>query len=125
MTKINIKPDCGNSPKKAFLRDFNIAFAEGNASFLIDHAGENIKWCVYGDFDLNGKAAFKEKIKEMQEYPKAKELIIDSIITHGNEGAANGWIVMEGGTYAFCDIYKFQSAGSKVLNEIKSFVIKI
>lgn len=36
MTKINIPFDCGNSPKREFIKQFNIAFAKGNADFIID-----------------------------------------------------------------------------------------
>ena len=125
MTKITIAPDCGNSPKKAFIHDFNVAFAEGNAAFILDHVDDSIKWCVYGDFEVNGKPAFKKEIDKMLEYPHPKELIIDSIVTHGKEGTANGFMVMEDATYAFCDIYKFRSAGSRILIELKSFVVKV
>lgn len=125
MTKITVTPDCGNSPKKAFIRDFNIAFAEGNAAFIMDHVDEDIKWCVYGDFDVNGKQAFKKEIDKMLAYPRPKELIFDSIVTHGKEGAANGFMMMEDATFAFCDIYKFRSAGSRILIELKSYVVKV
>ena len=36
MTEINIKADCGNSPRKQFLKELNIAFAKGNPDFIID-----------------------------------------------------------------------------------------
>ncbi|MBL6447943.1 nuclear transport factor 2 family protein [Fulvivirga sp. 29W222] len=125
MTKITIKPDCGNAPKKTFIRDFNVAFAEGNAAFILDHVDENIRWCIYGDFDVSGKQSFKKGIDKMLAYPSPKELIIDSIVTHGSEAAANGLMVMEDTTFAFCDIYKFRSAGSRVLLDLKSFVVKV
>jgi hypothetical protein len=125
MTKITIKPDCGNSPKKAFLRDFNIAFSEGNVPLLLDSVSEDIKWQVFGDFEIAGKKAFEEEIIKMLDYPRPKELVIETIITHGREAVANGLMIMGDNTFAFCDVYLFKSAGSKILTEIKSFVVKI
>jgi len=124
MTKITINPDCGNSPKKAFIRDLNIAFAEGNGSYILDHVSEDIKWLMYGDFEIMGKEAFKEEIDKMVNYPSPEEFTLESIITHGSEAAVNGTMVMEGNAFAFCDIFRFQSAGSKIIVEIKSYIIK-
>ncbi len=125
MTKITVKPDCGNAPKKALIRDFNIAFAKGAVNLILDTVSEDITWCVYGDFEVSGKDAFRKEILKMQKYPAAKELILDAIITHGPDAAANGLMVMHDGTYAFCDVYRFKSAGSKVIKSIKSFVVKV
>lgn len=55
MTKITVIPDCGNAPKKEFLKDFNIAFATGEADFIIQHVSDNIVWSIYGDKDIIGK----------------------------------------------------------------------
>ena len=125
MTQIIIKPDCGNSPKKALIRDFNIAFAKGNSAYILEQVSSDFKWRMYGDFEIEGKEAFQKEIDKMMAYPSPKELILDSIITHGSEASANGLIVMDDHTFAFCDIYQFKSAGSTILVEMKSFVIKI
>ena len=123
MTQIIIKPDCRNAPKKEFLREFNIAFATGNVHFLRDHLSEDAIWTIHGDQKVIGKEKIVEKIGKMSEQ-LAEELIIHSIITHGAEAAVNGEIKMKSQNYAFCDVYRFTSAGSKVLKEISSYVIK-
>lgn len=125
MIKIKVEADCGHSPRKEFIRDFNIAFAKGNGEFILNSVKENIKWNMYGDFELNGKAAFQKEIEKMLEYPRPKELVIDSIITHGRDASASGRIVMDENTYAFCDVYKFQNTTKNTLVDLKSFVIKI
>ncbi|WP_420577664.1 nuclear transport factor 2 family protein [Ekhidna sp.] len=122
MTKITIKADCGNSPKKEFLKDFNVAFATGNAEFIIDNVSDDIRWYMYGDREFEGKADFAKEINIMKDYV-ADEVIVHSIVTHGAEAALNGEIKMSGKTYAFCDMYQFTSAGSNTIKEMRSYVI--
>ena len=124
MTKINIQPDCGNSPRKEFIKDLNIAFAKGNANFIIEHASDDIVWTIYGDKRIEGKAAFSKEIRVMQQYT-ADAMTLHNIITYGREAAANGEMCMGDSTYAFCDVYKFTNTTSLVLKEMKSYVIKI
>ncbi|MBJ7879838.1 hypothetical protein [Gelidibacter salicanalis] len=54
MTKINIPFDCGNLPKREFIKQFNIAFAMGNSDFIIDHVSEDIVWIIHGDKRIEG-----------------------------------------------------------------------
>lgn len=55
----------------------------------------------------------------------ASETVIDSIITHGAEGAVNGVITTEQGTkVAFCDIYRFASASGNKIESMKSYAIE-
>jgi hypothetical protein len=124
MTRIKVKADCGNAPKKIFLRDFNIAFAEGNANFIIDHVSNDIHWKIYGDKDVKGKEQFTAEINHMKDYI-ADEVVIDSIITHGKNAAVNGEMTMGDKVYAFCDIYTFKSASGRIISEMQSYVIKI
>ena len=122
MTKITIKADCGNSPKKEFLKDFNVAFATGNAEFIIDNVSDDIHWYMYGDREFEGKTDFAKEINIMKDYV-ADEVIVHSIVTHGTEAALNGEIKMSGKTYAFCDVYQFTRAGSNTIKEMRSYVI--
>jgi hypothetical protein len=121
MTKITVEPDCGNAPRKEFLRDFNIAFATGDVDFIIQHVSNDIEWKIYGDKHINGKEAFIKEVNIMKEYT-ADEVIIHSIITHGREAALNGEMKMGGKTYAFCDVYRFTSTSSDVIKEMKSYL---
>ena len=54
------------------------------------------------------------------------ELVILSIITHGPEGAVNGVINTEqGGSFSFCDVYRFASASGKKIRSMMSYVVDL
>ena len=109
MTKITLKTDCGHSPKKEFLKDFNVAFGKGNTKFLADHVTDDIVWTMVGDKNIEGK-----------------ECIIEKVVTHGKEGAVNGIMKMENGKeYAFSDFYEFKNSTSTEVKTITSYVIQI
>ncbi len=124
MTKITIQPSCENAPRKSFLKDFNVAFATGNASFIIDQVHEDITWVIHGDKMIRGKDQFAQEVNLMKEYI-ADELVIHNIITHGREAALNGEMKMGGETYVFCDVYRFLDTRNNVIKEMNSYVIKI
>jgi len=125
MTKIISSPNCGNSPKMEFLKQFNIAFAEGNVEFLTKGVTDDIVWNVIGDKKIEGIKAFTAELEKMQTV-KTSELRIDQILSHGKEGAANGMMIMENGTqYAFSDFYVFQSAKGEKIKAITSYCIKL
>lgn len=124
MTKITIPFDCGNSPKREFIKEFNIAFAKGNADFIIDHVSDDIIWTMHGDKKIEGRQAFAKGIHKMKECV-AHELTLHSIITHGKEASANGEITMNGKTHAFCDVYRFTNTTSKIIKTMDSYVISV
>lgn len=125
MTKITSSPNCGNSPKMAFLKDINIAFAKGHVEFLIESMADDIVWNIVGDKKIEGKEKFVEELKKMTAV-KASELILDRILTHGKEGAVSGIMKMPNGTkYAFSDFYEFSGAKGAKVKSITSFVIEI
>ncbi|MEQ8419158.1 MAG: nuclear transport factor 2 family protein [Arenibacter algicola] len=125
MIKIISSPNCGNSPKMEFLKQYNIAFAEGNLTFLIDSVSDDIVWNIIGDQQIEGKVNFAKALEEMKSV-KASELIIDQILSHGKEGAANGMMKLQNGEkYAFSDFYMFQSAKGDKIKAITSYCIKM
>lgn len=125
MTKIVSSPNCGNSPKMEFLKDFNIAFAKGNVEFIVDSVTDDIIWKIIGDKKIDGKKTFAEELEKMKS-EKATELIIDQILSHGKEGATNGIMKMQNGKkYAFSDFYKFKGAKGAKIKSITSYVIEI
>ncbi|MGF1504476.1 MAG: hypothetical protein ACFB51_04975 [Anaerolineae bacterium] len=73
MPSLSVGADCGNSPKKTFLRDLNIAFAEADVAAI---------------------SAALEEMRVLQ----AAALTIHAVITHGSEGAVNGEITMADGS---------------------------
>lgn len=125
MTKIISSPNCGNSPKMEFLKQFNIAFAQGNIAFLIENVTHDIAWNIIGDKKIEGIEAFKEELEKMQS-AKATELILNQILSHGKEGAVNGLMTMENGNrYAFSDFYIFQSTKGEKVKAITSYCIEV
>lgn len=125
MTKIILLTDCGHSPKREFLKDFNVAFGKGNTKFLTDNITDDIVWTMIGKKVIEGKEAFSEAIHKMKDY-KVKEVVIEKVITHGKEGAVNGMMKMESGdNYAFSDVYEFKNTKSTDIKMITSYLIEI
>ncbi|MEZ4724579.1 MAG: nuclear transport factor 2 family protein [Candidatus Kapaibacterium sp.] len=125
MTKIISSPNCGNSPKMEFLKEFNIAFANGNVEFITESVTDEIVWNIIGDRKIEGKEKFRGELEKMKS-EKATELIIDQILSHGKEGATNGIMKMQNGKkYAFSDFYKFKGAKGAKIKSITSYVIEI
>lgn len=122
--KLTIKPDCGNAPKKEFIKDLNIAFASNDIAFLLDSVTNDIRWTLVGDSIVEGKDQFEEALIEMNQYTTT-ELVLESILTHGKEGAASGFIRLDGGSaYEFADFYEFSGTRGAKVKSIKSFVIQ-
>jgi hypothetical protein len=125
MVIISVAADCGNSPKRRFLKDFNIAYAEGNFDFLLDSVSDDINLDTVGDRQIQSKAEFAQVLAGTRENPPT-ELILASIIIHGKEGAANGTIkTQDGREFAFCDFYEFKSAKGDKIKSITSYVIEL
>lgn len=125
MTKVTIQTDCGHSPKRTFLKDFNIAFGTGNTSFLIDSVTDDVLWTIIGDKTIEGKEAFSEAIHNMANN-KVTECVIENIVTHGKVGAVNGMMTIRNGKkYAFSDFYEFRNSKSTAIRTVTSYVIPI
>ena len=124
MAKIKIQPDCGNAPRKLFLKELNVALANGDLDFFENNIPDNINWEVVGQLNVTGKEKY---LKTAIEYIlwKPKELIIDTIITHGPDASVSGqFIATDNSQYSFCEIFRFKGAGGTTINSIKSFLIK-
>ena len=125
MVKITSSPNCGNSPKMAFIKEFNIAFAKADLEFLVESVTDDIVWNIVGDKRITAKKNFAEELNKMKS-EKPSELLLDQILTHGKEGAANGIIKMQNRKkYAFSDFYQFKGAKGAKIKSITSYTIKI
>ncbi len=123
--KINILPDCGNSPKKTFIKEFNIAFAKANVEFILKHISNDVVWNIYGNQSIKGKEDFAKLINKMANHTPI-EMSIHQMITHGKEASVNGEIIMKDNKkYAFCDVYEFTSAGKTIIKTLHSYVIPV
>ena len=124
MTKLTVTPDCGNAPKKTFLRDFNVAFARADIPTLLAAVTDDFAWDMIGDKRVTGKAAFAAALEEMKQHPAA-ELVIDKIITHGRDAAVSGTMVMrDGKRFSFADIYTFCGAKGDMVSALVSYVVE-
>lgn len=120
--KINIKADCGNSPKRESLKDFNVAIVRRDWDFIMNHTHEEIYWRMYGELEIEGKEAFSKTIRKISD-DLPREITLYHIITHGKEGTVHGEMSFEDGKkVAFWDVYEFVSAGKNQIKKMYSFV---
>ena len=126
MTTITVGEDCGNAPKKAVLRDLNVAFAENDVEFVLDNVTDDVEWTVVGDREIRGKSDFAEAIEEMREVG-VTELVVEHVVTHGATGAADGTLKLDDGSaYAFCDVYEFENTRNDAnIRTMTSYVVEI
>ncbi|MTI48081.1 nuclear transport factor 2 family protein [Sporosalibacterium faouarense] len=108
--KIICDEDCGNAPKKLFLREFILAWVKNNLTFIEKNISESVCWNIIGDRSVQGKTNFLDTYKQIQTY-FVKEIEISTIITHGKTGAINGNFTYEQGKIDFCHVLTFTSAG--------------
>lgn len=124
MVKVNVQPDCGNAPKKIFLRDFMIAFANYDVSFILDSVADDAVWDVVGSTIANGKTEIEALLKKLLA-DDLQEMTIATIITHGDTGSVNGTTeAKDGKAQGFCHVCTFSSHGKNAkLKHITSYII--
>jgi hypothetical protein len=123
--KIEIPVDCGNSPRKNFIKEFNLAFAKGDIDFILEHVDDEIVWEMVGETTLLGKDSISSFLREVTK-EKTDSLKIQSIITHGRDASSNGTITsINGKTVAFCDVYKFKNLKNNILKKIQSYGVQL
>lgn len=121
--EVEAPKDCGNAPRKQLLLDFNIALAEADVEALLEWVDDDITWTLIGEKPVEGKQNFAEALAGSG--LKVARLKIAGIITHGPAAAVEGELEMENGfRMAFCDIYRFTSAGSRAkISAITAYVV--
>lgn len=126
MTTITVEEDCGNTPKKALLRDFNVAFAENEVEFILENVSDDVEWTIVGDREILGRDDFATAVEGMTD-PDVAALTIDHVITHGATASVDGTLGLDDGSvYAFCDVYDFSShAKDAKIQTMTSYVIEI
>ncbi len=125
MTKLTIHADCNNAPEKHILRDLNIAFAHADVEAILNHFTDDIHWQIVGETDLRGNETVRTALEAMQD-TVTTELTIHATVTHSPEAAVHGVITTEqGGSFAFCDIYRFASPSANKINAMTSYVIAL
>src|SRR5690625_6628460 len=89
-----IPKDCGNSPKKNHLKNFNIALVKQDIPFIVDSVADDIVWNIVGKKIVRGKDGFMNLLKK-EDPSLAIKLEINEIITHGNVASANGSVELK------------------------------
>jgi hypothetical protein len=120
---LSIPADCGNAPKKQVIRDFNIAFAQGDVTGVLSFLAEEVEWDIVGNKVLQGKAAVEAELNYMAE-TSFQSLSLDIVLTHGKFGSAVGALTtVDGDVYRFSDTYEFVSAGKHTIQRFISFAM--
>ncbi len=108
-----------------FLEKFNEAFANNDTDFILDQVTDDIRWEIVGDKILEGKEAFAEALKEMEQAEPLK-MTIHHIITHGKHASVNGVMTTSDGTsYGFCDVLTFSGFKNPKVKKLTSYAIKV
>ena len=122
MAEIIAPKDCGNSPKKLFLKDFIAAIANDDREFASRSIYDKTTWrLVEGQEEFGGS----EIMDGLKKHPvrNACRIEIESIITHGTDAAVHGRITTTNGAkFAFCDVYKFKGHKGFEIRAVKSFL---
>lgn len=114
---------CGNAPKKVILEQLIIAIATENLAHLEDNLASDVEWYFVGKNKYKGIDKIKEALREL---PQCDEVIIETVITHGRDGAVNGVLICKGKTLAFSHIFQFASAGKQAkLTKLTTYLISI
>ena len=85
--EIDIPIDCGNSPRKLFIKDFNLAFANGDINFILDHLHDEIIWEMVGVETLSGKESIRMFLENVTK-EKTESVSLHTIITHGRDASS-------------------------------------
>ncbi len=125
MPNIAVHADIGPSPRKRFLRDWHIAYAEGNLDFIAENVTDDIRLDVVGDKTVAGASAVLEAFRVLRA-SEIGELVVYEIITHGREGAVNGERRLGNGErQAFCEVYAFKNTKANTVRSVTSYVIRL
>lgn len=119
---VDVPERCGNAPRKAVVRDFAIALASKNVSEVTGLLKPDVEWTVNGGQTLSGTTEVGEWIAAQAD---ARELKINTVITHGTECGVDGALTLvDGTTVAFAHILRF-TGGSKTarISEVRSYVV--
>lgn len=124
--KVTCAEDCGNSPKKALLRDLHVDLWGNEGRILLAALHGRVTWRRADGERVAGKDAVYGRMR-MERCPDLRgmpeELAIHDIITHGRTAALNATITMgDGSRLEYCDVYRFAGvARTAPITEITSY----
>jgi hypothetical protein len=83
MTQVIMGEDCGNSPKNIFIQELTVAFAKGDARFVLSKISEDIRWNIVGEKLIERKTNVAEIFKSLE---KTTKLSIDHMPLMAKQG---------------------------------------
>ncbi|HMT06182.1 MAG: nuclear transport factor 2 family protein [Solirubrobacterales bacterium] len=124
-TEVVINADCERSSRRAWLRDFNLAFINGDVEATLEYVTEDVEWTLVGEVTIGGREGMRDWFGSMAG-KKARKVVLDRIIVHEDAAAVDGSYEMESGSkFAFCDIYEFSGTGpDEPISKYTSYVIR-
>lgn len=122
LTVVDIPEDCGNAPRKIVIRDFLIAVYDLQIDDVTESIHDSIQWDVVGSQMLSGPDEVRAWLVEQ---PRAVELTLNTVITHGTDCGADGAVKLaEGSRSSFSHIIVFAGHGKNAkIKEIRSYII--
>ena len=124
-TKISIPADCGNSPRKRFIKDVLVAIAEGDSAQLLKLVPNEPSWDFVRKSTRPKRPLSFAMTLEKSALWKAKTLEVNTIITHGPDASVDGTVTTsKGSLIAFCHIISFTGAGGFKIKSVRSFIIE-
>jgi len=116
---------CGNSPRMALIRDFNVALATGDLDDALAMLADEVTWHRVGVSSLEGKAVVSAWLADsLATLPTA--MTIETILSHGKLASASGTVVREGESWAMAEVYHFRStAKTAPIVRIDSYRIRL
>jgi hypothetical protein len=108
------------------LKDFIVAIVKNDGAFLARNTTDDIQWNVIGDQCFGGKRDILTALQQSRS-DEIKELIINTIVTHGYDGVADGLLKFnDGRKVAFCDVYQFRaSTNNAPIKAITTYAISL
>ncbi len=120
--RVNVEPDCGNAPKKEFVRDWLIAMANGDAAVMEAAMDEDVQWEIVGESTRSGVGAVVDAAVCVAERAPSV-FTIRHLLSHGKQVAAEGSVgYPDGERHRFAHIVTFSGHGKSArISEIVTY----
>ena len=109
---------------KDIVEKMNKAAAEGDTDAFASYCADDVRWTVFGEKTVTGRAAIKEWMNST-ECPEPPQFTVDNLIAEGDVVVCNGDMTMtdndgKAQPFAYCDIYRFKDG---MVSELNTFVV--
>jgi len=122
MTTIDVRVNCGNSPKSRLLVDLITAIAVADESTIAALVTADVAWHPVGRKAVHGQQAF---CKAITRYGAATAVAVEHVLTHGAGGAIDGIVEFGDKRRAFCYVVDFASAKGSQVRRLTSYSVAL